>query len=101
VNDTTLSINPNKEQSVLLFKPSNWCAKINFIKHLITLNNILITVCADLNSGKTTFIHFLQTELDPTIVRSQVLNASLDFLSFDVLSNLIDTFKLPSECIKR
>lgn len=50
-----------------LFKPASWAAKINFINHLILLNNVLITVIAEKEGGKSSFKTLLQTNLDKQI----------------------------------
>ena len=50
-----------------LFKPGSWLAKIDFINHLILLNNILIAVLSEKEGGKTSFITLLQNNLDQQI----------------------------------
>lgn len=50
-----------------LFKPGSWLAKIDFINHLILFNNVLITVLAEKEGGKTSFSSLLQSNLDQQI----------------------------------
>lgn len=51
----------------MFFKPASWLAKIDFINHLILLNNVLITVLGEKGGGKTSFCTLLQSNLDKQI----------------------------------
>ncbi len=62
-----------------LFKPASWLSKIDFINHLILFNNILITVLAEKEGGKSSFAALLQTNLDLQIQSCTVnLQSSYD-----------------------
>lgn len=50
-----------------LFKPRSWLAKIDFINHLVLFNNLLITVLAENQGGKSSFSTLLETNLDQNI----------------------------------
>lgn len=50
-----------------LFSPGSWQAKIDVISHLVLFNNLLITVLAEKEGGKSSFIRLLQDKLDPQI----------------------------------
>lgn len=54
-------------QTMLIFKPASWLAKIDFINHLILFNNVLITILSDKEGGKTAFSSLLQANLDQQI----------------------------------
>lgn len=60
-----------KEESMTeakaLFKPRSWLAKIDFINHLVLFNNLLITVLAENEGGKSSFGVLLETNLDQSI----------------------------------
>lgn len=50
-----------------LFKPNSWLAKIDFINHLVLLNNVLITVLSEKSGGKSSFTSLLLNNLDQQI----------------------------------
>lgn len=50
-----------------LLKPATWLSKIDFINHLILFNNVIISVLAEKNGGKTSFATLLQQQLDQQI----------------------------------
>lgn len=54
-------------QPRMLFKPGSWLAKIDFINHLVLLNNVLIAVLAEKEGGKSSFNTLLQNNLDQQI----------------------------------
>ncbi|KTD82927.1 AAA family ATPase [Legionella waltersii] len=54
-------------QTRSLFKPGSWLSKIDFINHLILFNNVLMTVLAEKDGGKTSFSQVLQSNLDKQI----------------------------------
>jgi DamX protein len=70
-----------------VFKPGSWLDKIEYINHLVLVNNILIAILAEPASGKTTFVNLLQSDLDPRI-KSQVLRATVSFSQRDFLAQL-------------
>lgn len=61
-NDVKAAVQPR-----ILFKPTSWLAKIDFINHLILFNNVLITVLSEKEGGKTSFNTLLQNNLDQQI----------------------------------
>ncbi|TAL59101.1 MAG: hypothetical protein EPN84_11875 [Legionella sp.] len=88
-------------QPRILFKPTSWLAKVDFINHLILFNNLLITILSEKEGGKTCFSTLLQNNLDqqiksialtlnPTCTREQLitdLNAQLH-LNADAATNV-------------
>ncbi len=54
-------------QNRALFKPASWLTKVDFINHLILFNNILITVLAEIEGGKSSFSNVLLAHLDTQI----------------------------------
>lgn len=73
-----------------LFKPADWLAKIDFIKQLVLLNNLLITVLAEHGGGKTSFIKLLQeSEMS---AQTHVFRASSSFSSSDIVIELANIF---------
>lgn len=54
-------------QPGVLFEPSSWLAKIDFINQFITNNHVLISILGEKGSGKTTFIDVLKRKINPDI----------------------------------
>lgn len=54
-------------QQKLLFKPGTWLNKVDFINHLVLFNNVLISVLAEKEGGKTSFVELLELQLDRQI----------------------------------
>ena len=54
-------------QPRILFKPTTWLAKIDFINHLILFNNVLIAVLSEKEGGKTCFSTLLRNNLDQQV----------------------------------
>lgn len=50
-----------------IFKPRTWLSHIDFINHLVIGNNILISILAETQGGKTTFANLLRNQLDVQI----------------------------------
>lgn len=75
------------EEPDRLFKPSSWLVNINFINHLVLLNNILVAVLAEPQGGKTSFIALLQKNLSKEC-QSLVFSATDWFFSNDLLAKL-------------
>lgn len=73
--------------SLSLFKPSNWLAKVEFINHLIALNNVLIAVMASAKGGKSSFIQLLCQHVNAN-VSTHVFKASSAFTSADLVEQL-------------
>ena len=55
------------DQQHLLFKPGTWLNKVDFVNHLVLFNNVLITVLAEKEGGKTSFSQLLELHLDKQI----------------------------------
>lgn len=53
------------QTSNVVFKPDSWLATMNFVKHLVLNNNVMIAILGEQGSGKTTFSHLLHEELGP------------------------------------
>ena len=55
---------PEKIQAnKVVFKPESWLVTINFVKHLVLDNNVMIAILAEQGNGKTTFTQLMQSEL--------------------------------------
>lgn len=66
-----------KSADSVMIKPAAWLNKIDFVKQLILSNNILISFLSEEGSGKTTFAHMLQADLDlPPAIQSFLMSAS-------------------------
>lgn len=50
-----------------IYTPASWSNKIKFIEHLITNNNVLLSILGKEGGGKTTFTQLLQTNLSSKI----------------------------------
>jgi DamX protein len=74
------------------FKPSNWLAKINFINHLVLLNDVVMAVLAEHGGGKTTFIKLLAQGLDDSI-NTHVFKANPPFDSHNLIAELAQIYK--------
>ena len=85
-NQSPLTVQP-------FFKPSNWLATIDFINHLVLLNNILMAILAEHGGGKTSFIKLLQQGLDENI-NSYVFKATPVFVSTNLVAELAETYHL-------
>lgn len=97
---------------IMLFKPSNWLAKITAIKHLSLVNNLLMVVLAEYHGGKSSFASLLAAELsdslNPPNPREQVsgarnhtllLQANTTFTTaifVNLLSSIVDMPQEPS-----
>lgn len=75
------------------FKPAAWLNKIDFINHLVLLNNVLITVLAEKGGGKSTFAQILKSSLDSG-VKTGLINAEAPLNVQQVLSKLYEAFHL-------
>lgn len=56
----------------IVFEPSSWLTKIEFISQFILHNNVLISVLGDIGGGKTTFGHLLQEKLEPNVQSAMI-----------------------------
>lgn len=74
-----------------LFKPARWLAKIDFIKQLVLSNNVLLTVLAEHDGGKTTFTKLLTQEID-TAIQVHGFQASSSFSNSDLIADLGNIF---------
>lgn len=62
------SIHPSIDAGqTIVFEPSSWLTKIDFISQFILHNNVLISILGEAGSGKTTFGHLLQEKLDSNV----------------------------------
>lgn len=50
-----------------IYTPASWSNKIKFIEHLITGNNVLVSILGEDGGGKTTFTRLLQANLSSQI----------------------------------
>ena len=67
MNTGVTQLNENETAELAMFKPRSWLLKIDFINHLVLFNNLLITVLAEKEGGKTSFSKLLQHNLDQNI----------------------------------
>lgn len=79
-----------------LFKPGSWFAKIDFINHLILLNNVLINVLSEKEGGKTSFSTLLHTNLDAQI-NSIALLAEPGCTKKEIINLIVKQLQLKSE----
>jgi type II secretory pathway predicted ATPase ExeA len=67
MNTGVTQLDENEKVELAIFKPRSWLLKIDFINHLVLFNNLLITVLAETDGGKTSFGKLLQNNLDQNI----------------------------------
>lgn len=79
-----------------LFKPASWQTKIDFINHLVLFNNVLIAILAEKEGGKTSFVRFLQENLDSQIKYS-LISAQAPCDQNSLIQNIADSFHLKYE----
>lgn len=60
MNIEKISAVPESSNQLL---PNAWMIKIEFIKHLIWVNHVVISIVGEQNSGKSSFANFLQSAL--------------------------------------
>lgn len=83
-------------QPRILFKPGSWLSKIDFINHLILFNNVLITVLAEKEGGKSSFNTLLQSNLDQQI-KSVSITMKPSLKLEDILKDFAHQLNLDSD----
>jgi len=78
MNDELVNVFPQKEDEFKDFKPLSWRKKIDFIKRLVTENNMLVSILGEEKSGKTTFGTMLRISL-PSKMKGYMIAASSAF----------------------
>ena len=78
MNVGTIRVAPEKIQTTkVVLQPASWLANIDFIKHLILANDVLISILGEQGCGKTTFASLLKTALPPQIIPCMMVASPL------------------------
>lgn len=79
-----------------LFNPESWRATIEFINHLILFNNLLITVLAEKEGGKSSFIQLLLDKLDPQI-KTCAIEVAPHCNPYNLIADMAEKLQLKKE----
>lgn len=96
MNPGVSKLDENEKVEQAMFKPRSWLLKIDFINHLVLFNNLLITVLAEKDGGKTSFGKLLQSNLDKNI-KSVAMTAKAPCDRQEMMQQVVSKLHLNNE----